>query len=307
MGDPDSNAAKGRVEAVDRLSKYYLDREGLEKVAASLGAGPFFSQAEEFLQTLTEKSPYRETQAEALVTQIIGGKGILTAKEQLPLIRKKIQLRLEGATPQQRSQIQKMLVKLENTDSEQLRAELNAKIGRLAAMYSDVAVQHYGTGGSAATRLKHSINRVIVGKNAPEMTATDLDGKPFRLSELLGKTVVLVFAQSVGDDYAEMYAPLRQLVAKYRQSPVRFVGIMSNDDRANMENASERGDLDWTVLPQPLNGPLQLDWGIEGYPSVYIVDSKGTLHPHLHMPYWGAGGYDTKEIDEMLEELLHPG
>lgn len=103
---------------------------------------------------------------------------------------------------------------------------------------------------------------------------------------------------------AELNEKIRQLAAKYKQFPVRIVGIMSNVDQTNLKAASERGDLDWTVLPQPLNGPLQLDWGIEGYPSVYVVDAKGILHPQLHMPYWGAGGHDSREIDEKLEALL---
>ncbi|MEZ6132814.1 MAG: hypothetical protein R3C59_29450 [Planctomycetaceae bacterium] len=58
------------------------------------------------------------------------------------------------------------------------------------------------------------------------------------------------------------------------------------------------------MIPQPLNGPIQLDWGIEGYPAVYIVDAEGTLHPPLHMPYYGEGGYDTGEVTEALDELL---
>ena len=76
----------------------------------------------------------------------------------------------------------------------------------------------------------------------------------------------------------------------------------SEDDQANLNAALARGDLNWTVIPQPLSGPLQLDWDIEGYPSVYIVDAEGILHPQLHMPYHGEGGYDTKEIDEKLDE-----
>ncbi len=40
------------------------------------------------------------------------------------------------------------------------------------------------------------------------------------------------------------------------------------------------------------------------YPSVYIVDDQGTLHPELHMSYYGAGGYDTNEVVDKLDELL---
>ena len=193
---------------------------------------------------------------------------------------------------------------LENTDFNQLRRDLNEKLGRLAKLYSDVSVEHYGIGGTAAHRLSHAINKFIIGQPAPELEAFDIDGKPFRLSELRGKHVVLMFAQSVGDDYGDMYTPMRQLVAKYKQAPVRVVGIMSNADQSHLHAAAKRGDLNWNVIPQPLSGPLQLDWGIEGYPTVYIVNAEGSLQPPMHMPWYGEGGYDTQEVPDALDELL---
>jgi len=79
---------------------------------------------------------------------------------------------------------------------------------------------------------------------------------------------------------------------------------MSNADQTHLHAAAKRGDLNWIVIPQQLNGPLQLDWGIEGYPAVYIVDADGTLHPPVHMPHYGEGGYDTQEVSDALDELL---
>jgi len=165
-----------------------------------------------------------------------------------------------------------MLSKLEATDIKQRREDLNEKLNRLADAYSDVEVQFYRTGGSASQRLSHAINQVIVGSPAPEIAAADIDGKPFRLSKFRGKIVVLVFTQSTSDDYGKMDAPMRQLVAKYRQSPVRVVGIMSNFDRANLRAASQRGDLPWTVIPQPVNGPLCISADQRWFRRISIVD-----------------------------------
>ncbi|QDT05003.1 thiol-disulfide oxidoreductase [Rubripirellula lacrimiformis] len=132
----------------------------------------------------------------------------------------------------------------------------------------------------------------------PELVGTDINGKAFRLSDLRGKIVVLLFAQSTSDNYADTYAPMRQLLAKYRQFPVRVVGIMSNDGPASIKAAVKRGDINWTVIPQPFNGPLQLDWGIEGYPTVYIIDADGILQAPAHMSYYGEGGYETREVED---------
>jgi len=100
VGDPDSNAAKGRVEAVKRRLKHYLHHEGLESIVATLGGGPFVPEADDFLQGLVEKSPYRKAQAEALIGQIIRGKETLTAESQLHAIRTSANERLSGATPE---------------------------------------------------------------------------------------------------------------------------------------------------------------------------------------------------------------
>lgn len=82
---------------------------------------------------------------------------------------------------------------------------------------------------------------------------------------------------------------------------------MSSDDQANLRAATKRGDFNWTVLPQPPNGPLQLDWGIEANAiSVYIVDDEGILQPQLSLPYYGDGGYDIRELEDKLAELPRP-
>ena len=164
-------------------------------------------------------------------------------------------------------------------------------------------VQFYGTAGAAAQRLSHAINKVIVGSPAPEIIAENLDREPFRLSDLKGKITVLVFAQCVGGIDHAMYAPLRQLVAKYRHSHVQVVGIMSANERNVLTEAKAKGVFNWTVISQPLNGPLMLDWGIELFPTVYIVDDQGILLPPLHLPHYGEGGFDTEEIDEKLSQL----
>ncbi|TWU04798.1 protein kinase domain-containing protein [Stieleria varia] len=305
VGDPNSVVGKGRVEVIDRLIQHYLDHEGLETIAGTLQAGPPTPRSDEFLNLLVEKSPFRKTQAEALIAQIIHGKELLTAVTGIPSHRKRMEGMQSVAPQSARDDYREVLDRLESTDTVQLKVDLNKKLKQLVENYSDVAVEYYGTARSASERLSHAINKVVVGSEAPEMVATDINGAPFRLSNLRGEIAVLVFAQSAGDNLREMYAPLRQLVAKYKQMPVRVIGIMSSGDRKILEEATARGDFNWTVIPQPYSGPLQLDWGIEGYPTVYVVDAKGILHGPLNMPYFGDGGYDTIDVDEKLEELIH--
>ncbi|MEZ6138716.1 MAG: protein kinase [Pirellulaceae bacterium] len=303
--DPSSSAHRGLVEARRRVTSYYLDHHGLESLAEWFERWPFFvAESDGFLQTLVEKSPHRETRARALLAQIIQGKNLLALETAWPEALEKMVIDEEDS-PQFNTRLRSLRKQLESMDFEQIRAELNQKLETLAESYSDVHVEIYGTAGEAAERLTHAINKVIVGDEAPEMTATDINGQEFRLSNLRGKIVVLLFAEHE-DDYKEMYGPLRQLVAKYERAPVEFVGIMCNHDPANLLAACQGGELTWTVIPQPMpHGPLQLDWGIEEDCPVYIVDKQGILQPPMHMPFYGDGGYDARQVDERIAELLN--
>lgn len=161
-----SAAGQGRREAVKRVIEHYLQREGLESIIATLGGGPFAPQTDELLKALVEKSPFRKTQAEALIAQINFGKETLMVESQMPKVRAAVQDRMKEAPPALRDEFEQRLKSLENTDCNQLHRNLNEKLGRLAKLYSDVTVDHYGTGGTAAQRLSHAINKIIIGQPA---------------------------------------------------------------------------------------------------------------------------------------------
>ncbi len=59
---------------------------------------------------------------------------------------------------------------------------------------SYVPVAKYGMAYKAARHLSHSINKVVIGKPAPEIKAITSVGKQFQLSKLRGSTVLLYLA-----------------------------------------------------------------------------------------------------------------
>lgn len=304
VGDPDSKAVKGRAKCINLILNHYLEYEGLEAVADSLDGGPSPENIDDFLEALVEKSPHTTTRAAALLAQIKRGKQWLSAENRIDEIRETIKQRFEHGTPEMRAEAERHLAKLQSTDFKQLRKDLNDKLDQLSTKYFDIEVPTYKTGGNAARRISHAINKVIVGKPAPEIEAVDLDGKMFRLSELRGKNVVLVFAHGSARNFAKNYAPVSQLTARFSQAPVRVVGIIGGMSKEELKAARKQGDINWTVIPQPTNGPITLSWGIESYPWAYVVDKDGILRPKIHMPHWGAGGYDTSEIAQRLDVLV---
>lgn len=298
-----SNASKGRAEAIGRLIDHYIYFEGFEDVVDGLSGGVFTPRTEELLEALASKSPNLQTRAAALIQLIRYDKLFLDAETQVPVARKQFEEFLASAPPESPVTVEyeRILAKLEATDFGELRKEVNKKLDRLS-QYCDTKVRFFGTAENAAKRLSHAINKVVIGQKAPELIATDMDGQPFQLSQLQGKIVVLIFSQD--KDFAENYAPVRQLVARYRQSPVRVVGVMGNNTSEELLVARERGEINWTAIPETVNGPLFQSWGMEGFPYAFIIGADGTLNAPAHMPNYGAGGYDVKEIRDELDKLL---
>ncbi|MEM9942182.1 MAG: protein kinase [Planctomycetota bacterium] len=303
----DARTASGREEAIGRIIDHYLQVEGFAPgefmfVIEGLSGGFPSSRTDELLEKIITKSPNLLTRCAAMVQRIRMDKMFLDAEPELNSIRQQIQDRI-AAGPKDSGEIkqyQRLLTRLESTDFESLRKRVNRSLTRLSD-YGDTPVQFYGTASNAASAISKSLN-VVFGKPAPELEATDLDGKPFKLSDLKGKMVVLIFSQD--KKFGELYAPIRQLVALYQSAPVRVVGVMGNNTGQELRAAREKNEITWRAIPESVNGPLFQSWGLEGYPYAFLIGADGILHGKIHLPYYGDGGRDTKEIRDKLDELL---
>jgi len=301
--EPGSPSATGRAKCLDLVIKHYLDQAGTRLIVDTLEDWPQDEVARKFLDTMIEKSPFTSVRAAALLVQIKRDSHWFKLQNQLPVIRKHFQAYIdEGTAPEMRAEGERLIAKLEELDREQLRRDLNEKLDHLEK-YADVELPLYGNGNRAAWLLRHAINKVIPGTQAPELEAFDLDGKQFRLSEHRGKHVVLIFSHYCNKDtFNQDYLSLLQLTARHRQD-VQVVGVLSGMTPAEFKEQKESNEINWLVLPQE-DEDLALKWGIDGFTCAYIVDAEGILQPEISMPYLGVGGFDTLEISKELEKLL---
>jgi hypothetical protein len=82
---------------------------------------------------------------------------------------------------------------IEAIDAAKYARESDALLERVVAEFADVKSTGAGTLGEVARgRLFHR-RKLVVGKEAPELQAEDMDGKQFKLSDYRGKVVVLDF------------------------------------------------------------------------------------------------------------------
>ncbi len=300
-----SPASAGRVEAIDRLIDHYVAFDGIEQAFDHLRGGVPVPREKELLKAVFEKNPSRHVQAESLIAQLELIRVTLSRYAGLPALRERVLHPDEHHPEVWRENDKAVLKELESTNPDQLRAEMKAIIERLEE-FSLVPVAKYGMAYKAARHLSHSINKVVIGKPAPEIKAITSVGKQFQLSKLRGSTVLLIFGLNHSSDNDVMYAPLRKLADDYKSRHVEVVMILESDEDKFQSAAALKRQFPWTVIQVPSAGSLSLDWGVRGYPTVFVIDAKGILQSRIvGLPcYDDDSGYDATEVAAELEKTL---
>ncbi|MFC1464283.1 MAG: TlpA family protein disulfide reductase [Candidatus Brachytrichaceae bacterium NZ_4S206] len=116
------------------------------------------------------------------------------------------------------------------------------------------------------------------GTPAPEFTLKTLDGRPVALSDLRGKATLINF-------WASWCPPCLEetpaLIAAYdelkRTNPnVEFIGIGTNDERANLEKFAENNRIPYLIVEDP-DGKVSDAYGVLGMPTTVFVDGNGVV------------------------------
>ena len=130
------------------------------------------------------------------------------------------------------------------------------------------------------------------GETAPDFVSNDLAGKPVRLSDYKGKTVVLDFwATWCGPCLASL--PHTQEVAKkFKADGVVVLAVCTSDTRAKFEewlkaNQSKYPDIVFTCDPNERGSANYGDraslklYGVSGIPTQYVINREGKVAASL--------------------------
>ena len=97
-----------------------------------------------------------------------------------------------------------------------------------------------------------------------------------------------------------MFPHERSLVEKYKNEPFAIVGINSDKDLEALKDVRAKENISWRSFwngPEGTGGPISTTWNVRGWPTLYILDAKGTIR-------YKSVGADEQAIDKTLEELL---
>ena len=162
--------------------------------------------------------------------------------------------------------------------------------GRLTRVQERTVLDHLdriaGTGPEVAAAVaapRRMIAELTVGKKAPNIVGTDLDGKPLKLADYRNKVVVLVFSAE-WCAICRTQAPYeRFLLERYNKNwPFALLGVQAGSSREAARQAHVAKPLShrsWWDQPAPgeTAGPIASAWNVVGWPASYVIDGDGVI------------------------------
>ncbi|MBO9729636.1 MAG: redoxin domain-containing protein [Chitinophaga sp.] len=145
------------------------------------------------------------------------------------------------------------------------------------------------------------VRNLDIGQQAPDFEVQDMNGKPVRLSDFKGKTVLLDF-------WGSWYAPSRRAHEYIREAYRAFkdknftvisIALDPPADRPYLEKAIQEDSLVWTNLSDPTKdrNDAAKAFGVKVIPQNYLIDSTGMIiNKDLHGP----------ALSQQLSSLLLP-
>lgn len=125
------------------------------------------------------------------------------------------------------------------------------------------------------------VRSLMVGKTAPEISGTDLDGVPFKLSDYRGRVVVLIFSAEWCGICRTMYPYERLMLELYERWPFAMVAVETGSSPDAVKSARGAQGLRyrawWDAPDDTGQGPIAAAWRISGFPAVYVVDARGVI------------------------------
>ena len=146
-------------------------------------------------------------------------------------------------------------------------------------------------GKPAATR---AVRSPLVGKPAPPIEGTTVDGAPASLAALDGKWVVVNF-------FATWCVPCRvehpELIrfsdSHAATGDAAVVGVIYSDNAQAVKEFRDKEGGSWAMVTDP-KGRVALDYGVAGIPESFLISPEGVVVAKL------LGGVRAGDLDQLI-------
>ena len=152
--------------------------------------------------------------------------------------------------------------------------------------------------GEIAEAQLDEMHNLAVGKPAPEIEGTTLDGAPMKLSDYRGKVAVLVFWFSQCSPCMAQVPEHRVLVERLRGRPFALVGVNCDEKKQDAIDAAKARGMTWpSWYDGPRGeGPIIGRYHIRAYPRLLVLDARGIIRHNNRL--------EGKDLDNAVDALL---
>jgi peroxiredoxin len=182
---------------------------------------------------------------------------------------------------------------------------LSAGILALAVLVLRPPAQSRPPGEPLVGGAGYAMSSHLQEKAAPDFTLKLLDGSTFRLSDHLGKKVIILnfFATWCGPCKKEM-PELTSFLEKHRDEPLIMIGIDGGESHRKVRSfVSEYG----VTFPVGIDkGSIQESYGVRSFPTTVLIGADGTVGLFHMGPVRDAEGTFGPLLKKSLG-LLGPG
>ncbi len=70
----------------------------------------------------------------------------------------------------------------------------------------------------------------------------------------------------------------KEMVVRLKDKPFALIGINSDGDRSVVNKILKDQGITWRqAIDGDTSGPLATKWGVQGWPTIFILDAKGVI------------------------------
>jgi cytochrome c biogenesis protein CcmG/thiol:disulfide interchange protein DsbE len=142
------------------------------------------------------------------------------------------------------------------------------------------------------------IGSPLVGKPAPELAGTTLDGAPFDLAEHKGQPVLVNFWASWCGPCREEFPLLEDAAQRHAAEGLVVVGALYKDDADPARAFATEQGATWPTVADP-ERTIGAAWKVLGPPQTFFVDREGIIRD-----VQVGQVRDAAELDRLLTTIL---